>query len=159
MTALSKLLALGLCLLLGGCTVSSELTKLELTLQADERLNPDLHDRPSPIVVRLLELRNPVAFENSDFFAVYQRPREVLNPDLAAQEELELRPGETRELRLSVASDSGYVGVVAAYRDLPENAWRLVIPLRAKAHNPVKVLLGERGIELPDDDPPAEREE
>ncbi len=136
--------------LLQGCSLfsfSSEVTKVDLSLVSDERLNPDLNDRPSPIVVRLLELRHPVAFENADFFSLYQRPGEVLKPDLVAQEELEVRPGEERELRLSVQPGSAYVGVLAAYRDLPESAWRVVIPLREKDHNPVTVRLGEHGIE------------
>ena len=34
----------------------STLTKLDLTLTAGEALNPDLHGRPSPVVVHLLEL-------------------------------------------------------------------------------------------------------
>ncbi|MNN96191.1 Type VI secretion lipoprotein [compost metagenome] len=61
-------------------------------------------------------------------------------------EELELRPGETRELKLSVQPDSRYVGVLAAYRDLPEAKWRFVIPLEAAARNRSALSLDERGI-------------
>ncbi|MEB0104693.1 type VI secretion system lipoprotein TssJ, partial [Pseudomonas sp. CCI3.2] len=65
-------------LLLAGCSTLSPystLTKLDLTLAASDQLNPDLHGRPSPIVVRLIELKNPVAFENADFFSLYERPK------------------------------------------------------------------------------------
>ena len=91
-------------LVLGGCSALSpysKLTKLDLELHGSDRLNPDLNGRPSPIVLRLLELRHPVAFENGDFFALYQRPKEALAPDPVTSEELELRPGESRELKLS----------------------------------------------------------
>lgn len=67
-------------LVLGGCSALSpysKLTKLDLELHGSDRLNPDLNGRPSPIVLRLLELKHPVAFENGDFFALYQRPKEV----------------------------------------------------------------------------------
>lgn len=56
-------------LLVGCSSVSpfSTLTKLDLTLTATEQVNPDLHGRPSPVVVHLLELKHPVAFEHADF--------------------------------------------------------------------------------------------
>ena len=76
-------------------------------------------------MLRLLELKHPVAFENGEFFALYQA--KALAPDLVTSEELELRPGESRELKLSVQDGSRYVGVLAAYRDLPEASWRYVI--------------------------------
>lgn len=138
---------------LGGCSVlspNSDLTKLDLSLQGSDRLNPDLNGRPSPIVIRLIELKHPVAFENADFFSLYQRPKESLSPDLVIQEELELRPGEQRDLKLFVQEDSRYVGVLAAYRDLPESNWRFVIPLQRKAQNRIELTLDERGIQSSD---------
>ena len=138
---------------LGGCSAlspNSDLTKLDLSLQGSDRLNPDLNDRPSPIVIRLLELKHPVAFENADFFSLYQRPKEPLSPDLVIQEELELRPGEQRDLKLFVQEGSRYVGVLAAYRDLPESSWRFVIPLEHKAQNRIELRLDERGIQTVD---------
>ena len=138
---------------LGGCSAlspNSDLTKLDLSLQGSDRLNPDLNDRPSPIVIRLLELKHPVAFENADFFSLYQRPKEALSPDLVIQEELELRPGEQRDLKLFVQEGSRYVGVMAAYRDLPESSWRFVIPLEHKAQNRIELRLDERGIQAVD---------
>ncbi len=138
---------------LGGCSAlspNSDLTKLDLSLQGSDRLNPDLNGRPSPIVIRLLELKHPVAFENADFFSLYQRPKEALSPDLVIQEELELRPGEQRDLKLFVQENSRYVGVLAAYRDLPESSWRFVIPLQHKAQNRIELTLDERGIQALD---------
>lgn len=141
-------------LALGGCSALSpysDLTKLDLTLTGSEQLNPDLNGRPSPIVLRLIELKHPVAFETADFFSLYQRPKEALSPDMVTLEELELRPGETREMKLSVQDGSRYVGVLAAYRDLPESSWRFVIPLQALEHNEVALSLDAQGIKAVDD--------
>lgn len=138
---------------LSGCSAlspNSDLTKLDLSLQGSNRLNPDLNGRPSPIVIRLLELKHPVAFENADFFSLYQRPKEALSPDLVIQEELELRPGQQRDLKLFVQEGSRYVGVLAAYRDLPESNWRFVIPLQHKAQNRIELGLDEHGIQAVD---------
>lgn len=152
-----RLFSLALCALLltlTGCSAMSpysHMTKLDLSLAGSDQLNPDLNGRPSPIVIRLMELKHPVAFENADFFSLYQRPKEALAPDLVAFEELELRPGETRELKLSVQDGSRYVAVLAAYRDLPEANWRYVIPIEAVQRNQARLALNERGIRNLDD--------
>jgi type VI secretion system protein VasD len=135
--------------LLTGCaTISpfSTMTKLNLTLTAGDQLNPDLNGRPSPVVVQLFELKHPVAFENADFFSLYERARETLSPDLISSEELELRPGETVELRLGIAADGRYVGVLAAYRDLPHTQWRYTLPVAAAQLTEAKLTLDQDGI-------------
>ncbi|AMR65171.1 type VI secretion system lipoprotein TssJ [Aquipseudomonas alcaligenes] len=150
MRRLISLSLLSLFTALGGCaslSPYSDTTKLDLKLQASEELNPDLRGRPSPIVVRLLELKNPSSFNSADFFSLYQRPKESLMPDLVSFEEMEVRPGEARELKLSVQPGSRYVGVVAAYRDLPEANWRYVVSLEEGEINQAGVMLGERGLE------------
>ncbi|WP_025129823.1 type VI secretion system lipoprotein TssJ [Pseudomonas sp. PH1b] len=144
--ALTVLMALAL---LTGCASMSPystLTKLNLKLSASDRLNPDLNGRPSPIVVRLMELKHPVAFENADFFSLYERARESLAPDLVASEELELRPGESLEFKLRVEEGSRFVGVLAAYRDLPESQWRYVVQLTPEEVTEVGLILDQSGI-------------
>ncbi|MDP3848356.1 MAG: type VI secretion system lipoprotein TssJ [Pseudomonas sp.] len=138
---------------LSGCSSLSpysDTTKLDLSLTGSEKLNPDINGRPSPIVLRLIELKHPVSFENADFFSLYQRPKEALSPDLVTFEELELRPGESRELKLSVQDGSRYVGVLAAYRDLPESSWRYVIALQPQELNKVELNLDALGIKAVD---------
>ena len=136
-------------MLLAGCSSLSpysKLTKLNLKLTASDQLNPDLNGRPSPIVVRLLELKHPVTFENADFFSLYERARESLAPDLVVGEELELRPGQTVELKLSVGEGSRYVGVLAAYRDLPETKWRYTVQVAPEEVTDAELTLDKAGI-------------
>ena len=145
-TATSMLVALGL---LAGCSsVSpfSTLTKLDLMLTASDEVNPDLHGRPSPVVVHLLELRHPVAFEKADFFSLYARAEQTLPKDWVSSEELELRPGERLILKRSVQPQSRYVGVLAAYRDLPHVQWRLVLPVAPAQLTQANLVLDETGI-------------
>jgi type VI secretion system protein VasD len=151
MSRLRSLAMLAALLVLSGCSALSpysSLTKLDLTLKGSVELNPDLNGRPSPIVVRLVELKHPVTFETADFFSLYQSPKEILSPDMVAIEELELRPGEERELKLSVEQGSRYVGVMAAYRDLPESNWRVVIPVTEKDRTQSVLTLDALGIKI-----------
>lgn len=135
-------------LLLSGCSLkqSAPTTRIDLHLIGSDKLNPDLHGRPSPIVLRLYELKNPVAFEHAEFFTLYQQPQETLSLDLVAHEELELRPGEKQELNLLTTPAGGYLGVLAAYRNLPEAHWQVVIPLRVGELNEVKLQVDELRI-------------
>ena len=149
MSRMKSFTLLALLLMSSACSTlspNSRLTKLDLELSASERLNPDLDGRPSPIVLRLLELKTPVAFENADFFALYERAKETLAPDLVASEELELRPGEKRELKLATQDGSRYVGVLAAYRDLPESQWRYVVKLTPVQLTQARLRLEQDGI-------------
>lgn len=152
-TLVSLLVALGL---LAGCSrlsPFSTLTKLDLTLAASDLVNPDLHGRPSPVVVQLLELRHPVAFEHADFFSLYGRAEHALPKDWVSGEELELRPGERLTLKLHVQAQSRYVGVLAAYRDLPHVQWRLVVPVAQQQLTRAELVLDQAGIRVADAHP------
>ncbi|MDR2308135.1 MAG: type VI secretion system lipoprotein TssJ [Paucimonas sp.] len=134
---------------LAGCSALSPystMTKLDLTLVATDQLNPDINGRPSPVVVRLYELKRPVAFESTDFFSLYQRPKEILAQDMVASEEHELRPGETLTLKLSIDPESRFVGVMAAYRDLDQAQWRRLQVIRAGERVTANLYLDQAGI-------------
>lgn len=136
-------------LALAGCSAFSPYstqTRLALTLAGNDLLNPDINGRPSPVVVRLLELKNPVGFETGDFFSLYSRTSATLAQDLIASEELELRPGETAALKLHVQPRSRFVGVMAAYRNLSETRWRYVIELEPAASTRADLTLSDDGI-------------
>lgn len=135
--------------LLSSCSIVSPfstLTKLEVVLTASEQVNPDLHGRPSPVVVHLLELRHAVAFENADFFSLYNDAEHVLPKDWVNAEELELRPGEQLALKLRLEPDTRFLGVLAAYRDLPNVQWRWVVPVTSGQLTHADLLLDQAGI-------------
>ena len=137
--------------LLGGCSnlsPFSTLTKLDLTLAASDEVNPGLHGRPSPVVVQLFELKHPVAFENADFFTLYGHAEQALPKDWVNSEELELRPGEQVALKLRSEPQSRYVGVVAAYRDLPHVQWRWVVPLAPQHVTRAHLVLDQSGVRV-----------
>ena len=149
MLRIKVLVTLALLWLLAGCSMLSPYstqTRLELQLAASDQLNPDINGRPSPVVVRLIELKNPVLFETTDFFSLYGQPKELLAPDLIAAEELELRPGERLTFKLRLGEGSRYVGVLAAYRDLPGTRWRYVIQLMPGETTSVELGLDHTGI-------------
>ncbi|MEN8668440.1 MAG: type VI secretion system lipoprotein TssJ [Alcanivorax sp.] len=144
-----RIVVIALSLWVGGCAYfMSDLTKVDMRIVAGGDVNPDDNGRPSPVVVRVVELKSPAVFESAEFFALYQNEAQTLGSDLVATEEFEFKPGDVQDLKFALKPESNYVGVLAAYRQLEKANWRLVLPLAIKEKNELTVLLNQRGIEL-----------
>ncbi len=121
--------ALAATLALSACATSRNNTDtwpLRTWLSASKDVNPDASGRPSPVVVKVFELRTDTEFKGAEFFALYEREKETLAATLLASQEYVLQPGETRDLQMQFPRDARYVGVVAAYRDLRVATWRVL---------------------------------
>jgi len=94
-------------------------------------LNPSVTQRPSPLRLRLYELKSPTSFNQADFMALYQSDQATLGPDMVAREEFVLQPGEARPYAKTLAPETRYIGIVAIYRDLERATWRTLVPVQA----------------------------
>jgi len=103
-----------------------------MTLVAQAQINPDASGRPSPIVVRVYQLKSEDKYAQADFFALFDDDQKALGGDLLGREEAELAPGETRELQFAVSRDAKFVGVLAAFRDIRNSRWRAIQPAPKK---------------------------
>ncbi|MFQ5773092.1 MAG: type VI secretion system lipoprotein TssJ [Kiloniellaceae bacterium] len=101
-------------------------TRMEAKIGASEDVNPDYDGQPSPLVVRLYELKSPTSFNNAAFFALYDSDVAALGGDLQNREEIELQPGQALEIERELKPETRYIGVMAAYRDIDNAAWRAV---------------------------------
>jgi type VI secretion system protein VasD len=125
--------------------------KMQIVATAD--VNPDGKGRPSPIVVRVYQLKTEAEFANADFFAFYDREKEILGSALITREEYTLAPGETSDLKFEVARDARFLGVLAAYRD-PGAHWRAVSPAPEKGladlvkKDRLTITLGKNAVSL-----------
>ena len=61
-------------------------------------VNPDSAGRPSPIVVRLYQLKEEGSFNSASYFALSDKEQATLGPSLESREEYELKPGETKDV-------------------------------------------------------------
>jgi type VI secretion system protein VasD len=115
-----------LCVLLNACAShgASEHVDAPTALVAAGDINPDAGGRPSPVVVRVFQLRGDTEFSKADFFGLYGHEKEALGPSLVAVEEFVMRPGEKRSARLAMAGDTRYVAAIAAFRDINATQWR-----------------------------------
>ena len=144
-------LASGMLAACGGAPPKPAVAKMQIVAVQD--LNPDSKGRPSPIVLRLYQLRTEGEFANAEFFPLYEREKELLAASLITREEYTLAPGEERDLKFEVAPDARFLGVLAAYRD-PAAHWRALSPAPVKGladlikKARVKVILGASAVAL-----------
>jgi type VI secretion system protein VasD len=99
-----------------------------VVISADANINQDSQGRPTPVQVRLLELRNSSNFERMDFFTLYEKDT-ALGSDLLAKEQMMLQPGQSVTLNRKANVDAQTLGVFVAFRDVTRGYWRAVAPL------------------------------
>ena len=120
---------------------------LVVDLQASGSVNPDARGRPSPIVVRVYELKSTASFESADFVALYEKDQAVLGADMVTRDEFVLSPGETRSIRRE-AGESKFLAVTAAFRDLERARWRAVTPLAMGSDNAFAIRLDGSALQI-----------
>jgi type VI secretion system protein VasD len=122
-------------LLLAGCAsdtekeVVREPVRLNLTIRTASSVNPDDQKRAAPIIVRLYELKNPDTFDAADFFSLQDKDKTLLGDDMNAREQFQMRPGDSKAIRRDAKSTTTTLGIIAAYRDLPNSVWRATWPM------------------------------
>lgn len=109
---------------------AKEPTKLVLNIEAAAGVNPDTSLRPSPIKVRIYELKDSAAFSEADYFSLDTADKVTLAADMLVKDEFILRPGESRTLERKSKAQTTAIGVLAGYRDLPNSTWRAVFKLK-----------------------------
>jgi type VI secretion system protein VasD len=118
-------------------------TRITVSVQAAADLNPDPTGRPSPVMLRLYELKTPDAFNSADFFQLYEKDSAALGGDLVARQEMLIKPGQTLQLERTLAAETQQLGLLAAYRDLDHAVWRTTLTIPPHQTTPVKVTLGQ----------------
>jgi type VI secretion system protein VasD len=139
-----RMLLSAIAILIMGCGSTPPL--VSGTIHVDPTTNPDVRGRPSPIVVRVYELRSVAAFNSADFFSLFEKEQETLSGDLVGREEYLLQPSENRPYRRQLQPDTKFIGVAAAFRDLENSRWRNAAPVPAKGKADVTIGVQARAV-------------
>ena len=105
------------------------------------QLNPNAQRRPSPVVVRVFDLKTPATFEAANFDGLFERDRETLAAELVARDEFVLNPGEGKKIERKLAPETKVLGVAVAFRELERATWRTTVALKPNAKNRINVAL------------------
>jgi len=109
---------------------------LEVAIAAAADVNPDASQRASPLVLRVYELEDAEAFAAADFFSVWDKESATLAAALVKRHELLLAPAGKAVKQLTLDPRVRFVGVVAAFRDIRNAQWRVIVPVSQDPNGP-----------------------
>jgi len=105
-------------------------TDLKLTLMAAADANLDDDRVPSPLIIKMYELKSPDMFRKANFIDIFERDSEILGADLIAKHRLKhLQPGEERLVHFVLDEKTKYVGLFAEFLMYKDAKYKLVIPV------------------------------
>ena len=91
-------------------------TDLKIVFRTANDINPDERNHPSPVFIRLYELKSPLLFHQADFMTLYAKDKATLDADFVAKRELKrFIPGESREERFVLNPATKYVALYAEF--------------------------------------------
>lgn len=123
-------------------------TKIESRILASFEINPDANGRPSPLVVRVYELKSKNAFDDADFYKLYDEEAATLGGDLLTREEFEISPGQGREIVHNAHDQAQYFAVVAAFRNIEQAHWRASTALELNKKNSFVIKIGKETVTI-----------
>ncbi len=112
-------------------------TDLKLEFIVDSNINPDDNANPSPLFVRMYELKSRQKFDKADFIDLFERDKAVLGDSLIARHKLRrFAPGESREETLLLDANTRYIGLYAEFLQYKNSKFSVVIPV--EPHNVIR---------------------
>jgi type VI secretion system protein VasD len=131
-------------------------TDLVLTFKADADINPDDKKRPSPLFVRMYELKSTKQFAKANFIDLFERDAEVLGADMLAKQTLKrLRPGDERKDSFVLKPETRYVGLVAEFLQYKDAKFKIIVavaPTNVFASS-ADVRIAGNTMRIPGDEP------
>jgi type VI secretion system protein VasD len=99
-----------------------------ITVVAASDINLNHSGRPSPVLLRLFQLKDGAKFLSASFDDVTARSDQVLAAALVGSDARMVQPGTTVSVSLEVPPETRLLGVVAEYSDLANSQWRAASP-------------------------------
>ena len=134
---------------LSGCAVANYVVDpyTNIRFEAGDAINPDSSGRASPLVIRVYELKAVDTFRSAGFFDLYDEPEAVLEGDLLSMEEIILRPDLVEVLPMVLDKKARYIGIVAAFQNIDEAGWKLILDASPKGYKDITVSVDGLGME------------
>jgi type VI secretion system protein VasD len=107
-------------------TLTACSTAVKVTLKAGDTLNSDTSTTPLPVVVRVYQLNDDVAFKNADFRDLWKKDKEVLGQSLVVSREIVMSPKTKERVEFPYNENARYVGAVAIFRNPSISQWRVL---------------------------------
>lgn len=105
-------------------------TDLEIKFKVDADVNPDDDKKPSPLFVRMYQLKSKKMFKRANFIDLYEKDKDVLGADMISKQKLRrIKPGENRKEQFVLDKNTNYIGLYAEFLDFKKSSFKLIIPV------------------------------
>lgn len=129
--ALGLILGLASCAKVNGTGKTLGLdTDLKLTVVTDADINPDANNRPSPVFVRMYELKSPMIFHQADFMSLFTKDKALLEADFVSKRDLKrFAPGDKREESFVLTPGTKFVALYAEFLQYQNANYKVIFPV------------------------------
>lgn len=102
---------------------------LHLDIQGREGVNNNAKGASLATVVRIYQLKDRKAFDNTDYPSLFANDSQAIKAELVAEKDIWLRPGESVTLDVPLEEATQFVAVAGMFMapDQANNTWRLVL--------------------------------
>ena len=105
-------------------------TDLEIKFKVDSDVNPDDDRKPSPLFVRMYQLKSTKMFSRANFIDLYEKDKEVLGADMISKQVLRrIKPGESRVENFVLNKETQFIGLYAEFLQFKRASYKLIIPV------------------------------
>jgi len=115
------------------------LVNIDIEVAAD--INQDRNGRPSPLALRVYQLKTGSQFNSSDFISLYEKDASILGADLVQKDEMVLQADEKYTLRPVLGADVSAIGVMALFREYEQANWRASIAITPHTSNQINIYI------------------
>jgi type VI secretion system protein VasD len=139
--------ALAVLAVLAGCSSPPPPpTVVNLILTATQDVNPNAAGQAAPVAVRVYQLESSSAFDNAEFFPLFNDDKSALTTALVERDDYILPPGMTKTVTLKPKDQVTALGIFAAYQDFQQAKWRADVAVPAHKTTSVTVTFAKAGI-------------
>ena len=130
------------------CTlVEPEITGIDAIFTTTSQLNPSVKGHPLPLTVYLYQLKSPTIFGKTDYFTLEEQDKTILGSEMIGKrDELKLKPNEAYHYAHELDTETRYLGIVAAYRDIEHATWQTVVNLAPNIITSVVIRLDSKAM-------------
>jgi type VI secretion system protein VasD len=114
-----------------------------IKLDAAQDMNAGDDGKGLSVIFRLYKLKSQNAFLSAPYstFGNPEKEKEALGEDIVEARELTLTPGQTVNLKESIAREAGYIGVVSLFRNPSPQRWRFAFATEKAAKEGITIGL------------------
>lgn len=135
------------CLSLAGCALfSGSERSASFKIQSARYLNPDIQGQAAPIVVTFYQLKKPMNFKQASFTDLNNNPNQILGEDLLDKQSIEVEANSLQKQSFTLSQDTRFIGIVAAYRNISQANWEVLINVGEARHAQYQLDLESQGL-------------